>query len=204
ASARVVVPPGREFMVSATHAGLVSRIDVAVGDTVTKGQVLAQMASPAFLTLQREALQASHEHHLADSLLNRDQKLLAEGAIPKRRWDETRTLHDKNSAGDAEVRQVLSIAGMTPAEIDQLFKTQKLTDRLEIRAPVSGTVLERLVTTGERVDQLAALFRVADVSRLWLEIDLPPEQVDKVADGDVARVQGREISARIDSVGKQV
>lgn len=204
ASARVVVPPGREFMVSATHAGMVSRIDVAVGDTAAQGQVLAELVSPAFLALQREALQAAHEHRLADSLLARDQKLLSEGAIPKRRWEETRTLHDKNSAGDSEVRQVLAIAGMTGAEVEQLMKTQKLTDRLEIKAPVSGMVLERLVTTGGRVDQLAPLFRVADVSRLWLEIDLPPEQVNKIAEGDLVRVQGLDVRARIGSVGRQV
>lgn len=204
ASARVVVPPGREFMVSTPHAGLVSRVDVAVGDSVVQGQELAQLASAAFLTLQREALQASNEHRLADSLLSRDEKLLTEGAIPKRRWEETRNQHDKQSAGDSEVRQVLTIAGMSRAEVERLIKTQKLSDHLAIKAPMTGMVLEKLITTGQQVDQLAPLFRVADMSRLWLEIDLPPEQVGNVAMGDQVRVKGQALVARISGVGRQV
>lgn len=204
AAARVVVPPGREFMVSTPHAGLVSRVDVAVGDGVVQGQELAQLASAAFLTLQREALQAANEHRLADSLLSRDEKLLSEGAIPKRRWEETRNQHDKQSAGDSEVRQVLTIAGMTQAEVERLIKTQKLSDHLAIKAPMTGMVLEKLITTGQQVDQLAPLFRVADMSRLWLEIDLPPEQVGNVAVGDQVRVKGQDLIARISGVGRQV
>jgi cobalt-zinc-cadmium efflux system membrane fusion protein len=204
AAARVVVPPGREFMVSAPHAGLASRIDVAVGDTVKAGQVLAQLASPAFLAVQREALQAANEHRLADSVLTREQKLLAEGAIPQRRWEETRSLHDTRAASDNEVRQVLNIAGMSPAEVERLLKTQKLSDRLEIKSPMAGMVLEVRITTGQQVEQLAPLFRVADASRLWLEIDLPPEQVDKIAPGDIARVAGAKLSAKITGVGRQV
>lgn len=204
AAARVVVPSGRQFMVSAPHAGLASRIDVAVGDTVKAGQVLAQLASPAFLAAQREALQAANDHRLADSVLTRDKKLLAEGAIPQRRWEETRSVHDKHAASDNETRQVLSIAGMSPAEVERLMKTQKLSDRLEIKSPMAGLVLEVRITTGQQVDQLAPLFRVADVSRLWLEIDLPPEQVDKIAPGDVVRVTGSNLNAKIVGVGRQV
>lgn len=204
ASARVVVPPGQEFVVSAPQGGLVSRIDVAVGDTVQAGDLLAELASEAYVGLQRELLHAVGEHRLADMHLVRDRKLHEVGAIAQRRLQETLVQHDQSAASDSEARQVLAIAGMTDAELERLLKTKKLNNRMAIKSPVGGMVLERLATTGERVDQLAPLFRVADVSRLWLEINLPPERVGLVAVGDTVRIDGDARAARVEAVGRQV
>ncbi|HLF97728.1 MAG TPA: efflux RND transporter periplasmic adaptor subunit [Methylococcaceae bacterium] len=202
APARVVLPPQQEYVVSATQAGLVSRVAASAGEKVAAGQTLALLASPAFLALQRDYLHAVREHHLADSQVARDRRLLDAGAIPQRRYQETGVLHDKHSASDDEARQVLRLAGMNEDEIDALRKTAKLSDTLSIRAPFAGVVLENMAAAGRQVDQLAPLFRIANLDRLWLEIHLPQEQAAAILDGDL--VEAGAARGKITAVNRQV
>jgi len=202
APARVVLPPQQEYVVSATQAGLVSRVAASAGEKVAAGQTLALLASPAFLALQRDYLHAVREHHLADSQVARDRRLLDAGAIPQRRYQETGVLHDKHSASDDETRQVLRLAGMSEDEIDALRKTGKLSDTLMIRAPFAGVVLESMAAAGRQVDQLAPLFRIANLGRLWLEIHLPQEQAAAILEGDL--VEAGAAHGKIAVVNRQV
>ena len=55
-TARVTVPPAGEAVIAAPLPGLLTALNVDVGDSVDKGQVLADMMSPDFLELQREFL----------------------------------------------------------------------------------------------------------------------------------------------------
>lgn len=201
-SARVVLPPQQEYVVSAPQAGLVSRVTASAGEKVAVGQTLALLASPAFLALQREYLHAMREHHLADSQVARDKRLLDSGAIPQRRYQETGVLHDKHSASDDEARQVLRLAGMTDDEIDALRKTAKFSDTLSIRAPFAGVVLESMAAAGRQVDQLAPLFRVGNLGRLWLEINLPQEHAAAILDGDL--VEAGAARGKVTAVNRQV
>lgn len=202
AAARVVLPPQQEYVVSAPQAGLVSRVAASAGEKVAAGQTLALLSSPAFLALQRDYLHAVREHHLADSQVARDHRLLDAGAIPERRYQETGVLHDKHSASDDETRQVLRLAGMSEDEIEALRKTAKLSDTLSIRAPFAGVVLETLAAAGRQVDQLAPLFRIANLDRLWLEIHLPQEQAAAVLENDL--VEAGAARGKIGAVNRQV
>ena len=53
APAKVVIPAAYEYLVSASQAGLIIKLNAAVGDYVKKGQVLAQLNSPSLLSMQR-------------------------------------------------------------------------------------------------------------------------------------------------------
>ncbi|MCK5189308.1 MAG: biotin/lipoyl-binding protein, partial [Methylococcales bacterium] len=53
APAKVTIPPSQEYIVSAAQAGLVSKLNVTIGDRVEEDQVLALINSPELLSLQR-------------------------------------------------------------------------------------------------------------------------------------------------------
>jgi len=76
APAKVVIPPSQEYIVSAAQAGLISKLNVTIGDSVEKDQVLAHINSPNLLSLQRQLLKANSEKHLAWAGYQRDKKLL--------------------------------------------------------------------------------------------------------------------------------
>jgi cobalt-zinc-cadmium efflux system membrane fusion protein len=56
APAKVVIPPTQEYIVSAPQAGIIAKLNAAIGDKVVKGQILAQLNSSDLLTLQRNIL----------------------------------------------------------------------------------------------------------------------------------------------------
>lgn len=204
APATVVVPANHDVLISASQPGLLTQLSVNIGDAVAKGQVVAQVHSPELVTLQQQFLAAENELHLANLELQRDKKLLQEGVIAERRWQETQALQGSKSTLSSEARQLLAMAGMSAREIEGLRKTHTLTSVLNIRAPIDGVVLERAATLGARLDIQAPLYRVADLSQLWLEINVPQERLAQLKIGDRVQVDGANAQAVIRLLGQSV
>lgn len=204
APARVTLPPQNEYLVSASQAGLVSRVNVSLGMSIAKGQVLAEMQSPNLLALQRGVLDAATSFNLARAKLNRDKTLLAEGIIAKMRFQETQSDYDRYETALTEAEQVLAAAGVSAVDIRTLRQSRKLNSQLNVRSPIDGMVLERMVTAGQRVDVLAPLFRIGKLDELWLEIDMPQERMNEMRIGDKVRIENSNSVARITQIGQSV
>ena len=204
APAKVVVPPAHEYIVSAAQAGVIEKLDAAIGDRVVKGQVLAQLNSPDLLTLQQAYLKAGNTLQLVSAIYYRDKKLLEEGVISDRRWQETSSqYHSAVSEADGQ-KQLLEIAGMTADELEQLGKKHRLTRQLNVRAPIAGVVMERLAVAGTRVDMLAPIYRIANLDELWLEIAIPQERMSNIKIGDRVLIENSEAAAKITLLGQSV
>ncbi len=204
APAKVVIPPTQEYIVSAAQAGVIDKLNVAIGDKVAKGQILAQLNSPELLTLQREYLKAGAAQQASLLNYNRDKQLLEEGVIAKRRWQETNSEFNSAVSETDEQKQLLEIAGMTPGEVDQLAKTHRLTRQLNVRAPIAGVVMEREAVAGTHIDMMAPLYRIANLDELWLEIAIPQEHLSSIKIGDRVVVENSEVSAKIALLGQTV
>lgn len=204
ALAKVVVPPSQEYVVSASQAGLISKLSAATGDRVEKGQILAVIKSPDLLALQQQFLRAGNERRLAWLSYRRDQKLLLEGVISDRRWQETRSLYSSRSAELNEARQLLEIAGMSNHDINRLQKTRRLSSQLNIRSPIDGIVLERMAAVGERLNRLEPMYRIANLEQLWLEISIPQEKMNLVSKGDQVVIENSNVSATVDLMSQSV
>lgn len=204
APAKVVVPPEHEFVVSASQAGAVTKLNAAIGDTVKKGTVLAELNSSDLLTMQREYLKTLNELQLGTVFYQRDKKLAQEGVIADRRWQETQAQYRTFVSESDEHKQLLKIAGMSDAEITQLAKTHQLNSHLNLRSPITGVVLERMVSSGERVDSLAPIYRIADLNELWLEINVPQERISSLNIGDNVQIENSDMTAVIRLLGKNV
>ncbi|MDD5125940.1 efflux RND transporter periplasmic adaptor subunit [Methylovulum sp.] len=184
APAKIVVPPTQEYIVSASQAGLVMKLNAAIGDKVKQGEVLATVNSSDLLSMQRLYLKASSELMLGEIAYLRDKKLFDEGVIPERRWQETHSQYNALLSETNEHKQLLEIAGMTNNEIEQLKKTRHLSGLLNIRSPITGVVMERMIVAGARIDSLTPLYRIANFDELWLEINIPQERIGQIKIGD--------------------
>ena len=204
APAKVVIPPTNEYIVSASQAGLITELDAAIGDKVKNGEVVAQLNSPELLSMQRLYLKAASDMQLGSLSYERDKKLLADGVIAERRWQETRSQYNAFVNDVNERKQLLKIAGMTDDEIGRLGKTHQLTSQLNVRTAISGTVIQRMAVEGERVDILAPLYRIADLSELWLEINIPHERIGSIKVGDQVLIENTPVSAGITVLGQSV
>jgi cobalt-zinc-cadmium efflux system membrane fusion protein len=80
---------------------------------------------------------------------------------------------------------------------------------LRLSAPLSGVVIERSLALGQVVEAARTLFRVGDLSKLWLVAHAPERDAVRVAPRSTARVAiparpGQALSARVLQVGSQV
>lgn len=206
ATARVVIPPIADVVLSAPQGGLLASLTVSVGDKVSKGDGIAKLHSASFVSLQREFLDALNSWQLHQGAFDRDQTLYEEGIISARRLQEA-TARLKNAAARLnEHRQLLNFAGLTTADIKLLETRQRIVQALLVRAPFDGVILERMVNVGERLESMAPIMRLADVSSLWLEINVPQEKLNGIQSGmnvSVAGVQSR-VSAVVTTIGSAV
>lgn len=187
ATARVVLAPAGDAVIGAAQTGLLARVAANVGDEVVEGQVLAELKSPDFISLQREFLDALNAQRLVQTEHERDKQLHAEGIISARRLQETAMRKAIADAALDEHRQLLNFAGVRTEDIRSLESEQRLQAALLVRAPFSGVIAERMASTGERLDAMSPIYRLVDMSQLWLDINVPQERLAFIRPG--ARVQ---------------
>ncbi len=202
--AQVAVPVRQAHVVSAPQDGTLTLLLVALGDPVTAGQPLAQMQSPGLLEAQGALLEAQTRLTLAEAELARDQALFAEGLIPRRRLQATQADHDGQATSVDQWTQRLSLSGMSAEAVATLKRKRRLSGTLELRSPIAGAVLERMVDTGQAVAAAAPLFRVASLSPLWLEVHVPVDRVQGLLPGDPVLVAQSGIQGRILTLGPAV
>lgn len=202
--ALVTVAPAQVHLLAASQAGLLEYMPSAVGDEVVEGQVIARLKSPELVSLQRDFLQALSQQHLARAGLKRDEMLYREGIIAKRRYQETQSGHDETKAALDERRQALLLAGMAPQDIADLERNRRLSTTLQLRAPITGIVLERLAEPGQRLNVSDPIYRIANLDPLWLEIRVPLEHLPSLAAGAAVKVAAFGAEGRLLSVGRDV
>jgi len=197
ASATVVVPPGKEFTVSAPYAGQVSRLLVGVGDTVKAGTALAHFTSPMLGDARRLLNEASLDYKNASAAAQRDQAMFDEGIIPAVRLQLSRS---KQEAAQAQLhaREAELVAAGMRFDANTGYATGTL------KAPLSGTVSEAFVAVGQRVEAGAMLFKLADSSQLQLDVQLSSDKAAQLQVGDEVSIASRNAKAKIMGVSRAV
>jgi len=147
--------------VSLKVRGWVGRIEVdAVGDPVTKGQVLIRIYSPELYTAQEELLQA----------LRSQQRAKQEGS-------------DRTDYLVRAARNRLRLWDISDADIDAIAARGEPLRDLPIRAPVTGYVVEKNVSQGSAFEPGARLYRIAPLSRVWVEAEVYEFELASVSVG---------------------
>lgn len=183
---RVSIPNRGVELVSALVAGQVQSVLVNVGETVRPGTPLARVYSADWIAQQRTYLHAVAEADMTRQKLARDEMLLQDGIIAQSRLEETRAAHAMARATLNEQQQLLKLAGLDKAQIAKLQSAAAIDTVLTVVASMHGVVLEQNVTPGTRVEPGAPLFKLANASTLWVELQASQEQVGQLRIGDPA------------------
>jgi len=202
--AEIMIPVKQERIVSAPQSGLLDQLYVAAGQEVKKGQLIAHLTSSDLLSLQRDYLQALIQNKLMAKNLARDADLFKDGIIPQRRYLETESAYEEASATLAQRKQALRLTGMSDGAISTMNPSTGMNSGIAITAPISGQVLEQMVTTGQRVDMAMPLYRIAQLNPLWLEIHAPLEGLPFVKLGMQVQVPKQQASGKLIAVIRSV
>ena len=188
--AQIVIPTPQLWVVSAPVAGMVIALPVARGERVNPGQPLAVMQSPSFVSQQREYLNAVAQDLLAAQQLNRNTQLLQSNAVPQRVFDASQTEARLASIAVAERRQMLRLSGLSDEALSKLTSEAAINTTLSVAAPQSATVVEILVSPGQRVEQSAPLIKLARLTPLWVEIAIPASSIKAIRPGAKVEIEG--------------
>lgn len=193
--ATVLVPSSQQRVVAAPLPALVEALRVSVGDTVRAGQVIAVLRSAQAQELQHDVHVSRSHAALASATLARDEQLFKEGLIASARIEASRAqaglATEQREERELALRQAGGSAGKEGGGIT-------------LAAPISGVVLERQVVVGQRVDAATALYRLAVLAPLWLEMQVPAKEVSGARIGDAVSVTGSEARGRVIAVGHAV
>ena len=97
----------------------------------------------------------------------------------------------------AMAQENLSELGMTTEQIMELRETRKPQSRIRIKSPQSGTVIEKTAVEGDYVKTGQKLYRIADLTSVWLMLNLFPDDASAVR-------FGQEVEAEIQSMQGEV
>lgn len=135
------------------------------GMRVEKGEALATFYNPELWSLQREYLDA----------------------IARAQGDNASA---KGLVSAAEAR--LKVWGIEDAQLTAIRERGAAIEYLTVHAPISGTIIEKHVVEGSAVEAGAPLYRIADLSVVWIEADVFEDDIARIQPGQRARfaVQG--------------
>ncbi len=161
-------------------SGWVQRLLVEeTGQRVKKGQVLFTLYSPELYAAQVELLSALRERK--------------DGSVT--------VLADLAGAS----KQRLRLLGMSDGQIRRLIQRGKPWEHMPIAAPASGYVIDKAVVEGAHIEAGTRVYRIADLSRVWIdadvyEADLPYLKPGQAVRVDLPYVQKESFEGRLDYI----
>jgi len=153
------------------------------GATVKRGDLLARLVQADFRSM---VSQAAAKAELEQKNLERARALLANNTISQQELDAAEASARASQAALAQAQQALADS--------------------ELRAPFDGTILARLSNAGETVAPGQTVLRIADLSRMSIELGVPDHIVSRLKVGDevpvsISALEGQVFSGRVDEVG---
>ncbi|NIO39263.1 MAG: efflux RND transporter periplasmic adaptor subunit, partial [Burkholderiales bacterium] len=106
-------------------------------------------------------------------------------------------------------RQRLIELGMTESQLEQLEQAGEANSRMHLCAPISGTVIEKLAVEGQYVKEGQAIYKLADLSTVWLMLELFPEDASTIRYGqkveaEVQSLPGQTFTGRVAFIAPNV
>ncbi|MCX7734403.1 MAG: efflux RND transporter periplasmic adaptor subunit [bacterium] len=182
--------PGGIFMdetkvvhVSSKVSGIVVKSNFKVGDFVRKGEVLALIDSMEVGDLQNEYLKAKAELEIAQSSYERANLLFDQKVISKAEFLRRYGEYLSKKSNLESLRNKLRLFGFSEKEISFVEKERKISSQIRIVSPISGRIIEAHSVVGEIVEQSRPIFKIADLSNLWVVANIPEKDISKIREG---------------------
>jgi membrane fusion protein, heavy metal efflux system len=169
--------------------GRLVAVPAELGHSVARGAVLAVLDSVELGEAKAAYLRARARREVVARAFERESSLYEDQIVSEQRVLDAEAESREASADLAAARERLRLLGLDDGEIDALAWDDPEASRVAVRSPFAGRVVEREATLGELVDPEHRLFTVADLSTVWLWIDLYERDLAHVGVGDRVEVR---------------
>jgi Cu(I)/Ag(I) efflux system membrane fusion protein len=162
----------------------------SVGTLVKKDQKLASYYAPDFLSVASGFLSAIAAGPEAAAGHDGQRTTPFPGAVSKQGFSSLQGYSDR-----------LRNLGMSDVQIKQVADSRQLPTSIDVVAPAQGFILARNITPGQHFDHTMEFYRIADLSRVWVEAEVYEQEAPNLRPGGLAQItlrdEGRRLPARI-------
>ena len=192
--------PDRVAAIGARIGGRVRNVLKIEGDRVKSGDVLAEIES-AELGAAQAALISARAHHFAALANERREKELASAKISSNREAEVAAAAEASARAELQAAEgrVRAMGGTPNGE----------PGILQLRSPIDGRVVARHLLRGQFVEPTLTAFKVADLSRVFVELAVFERDVTTIHAGDkvefsVPGTGHKQVTGRVSYVGDEI
>jgi cobalt-zinc-cadmium efflux system membrane fusion protein len=205
----ITMDPDRVGRLAANVVGIVAELRKKLGDPVQKSEVIAVLDSREVADARGGYLSALVAYQLQSTLFERDRTLWQKQFTPEQQYLRTRAAFTEARVRVDLARQKLLALNLDRREIDETLgkqatatveakdatpadATAKSLQRYELRARITGRIVERKVDLGAPVGkegQEAEIYVIADLTKVWVELSVPAADLEKVKEGQTVTVK---------------
>ncbi|MCI0734569.1 MAG: efflux RND transporter periplasmic adaptor subunit [Methylococcaceae bacterium] len=172
-------------------SGVVVSVNRDLGQQVKKGDVLAVIDSQALAELRSQFLAARKRLDLARGTFEREKKLWQEKISAGQDYFAARQGFSEAEIASDLASERLRALGVPP----QATRRGGNLTRFEVRAPISGSIVQKAVATGETLKEDTDIFTVADLATVWAIITVYPKDLGIIQIGQQAIIKATAFEA---------
>lgn len=196
------VPNQNKARIGSLYSGVIKTLLVQPGNAVRKGQIVATISNPQFITVQEEFLGNIPRITMAQQELTRQQELNQGNAGILKNLQAAEANLKALQTRQQALREQIRLMGVSP---DKLSAGQ-LVSVLSVRSPINGVVSNVNIQIGSYVDTNVPVMDIVDNSQLHLDLfvyekDLPRLRENQQIHFTLTNNPGQEYDAQIYSLG---
>jgi membrane fusion protein, heavy metal efflux system len=168
-------------------SGRIARLYIKPGETVVRGQKLAEIESTELTRLQLQLLDSLNRFELSNNTLSRVETLVREQVVAGRELTEAKAAESESKAAVGIAKSKLKRLRLTDDQIETVIRTKQPIPSLAIESPLTGVAIHTDLALGKFVEPTEHLFEVMDLSTASVRIDVAELDLAKVKTGQPAK-----------------
>ena len=165
-------------------SGIASEVRKKVGDRVREGEIMAIIESRELADAKSAYLTAREKFKLAEFEFKRKERLWKDKIVAEKDYLKAKKMFAEAQIELMAREQKLHALGLTDEEVRALKNHRDVPlTRYELLSPITGVVLERHITKGEFVSTDMTVFKIADLSRVWILLAIYEKDIPYVREG---------------------
>lgn len=197
------VEPNSIASVSAPLGGYIQSPGLMPGQSVRKGQILATLENPEFITLQQDYQESLSRYEYLEKEYQRQQELREIDVNSAKTFQQTTSEYKIIKTRVNALEQKLALAGISKS----VLKSGEIVRTANIYAPIDGFIKTSNINLGKYVNPTDVLFELVNKNNLYLELnafekDISSIQVGQTVKYSLANENSYSRSAKVYLIGK--
>lgn len=186
---KIILQPDRWVHILPKVSGIAKETRKNIGDSVRRGEIVAILESREMAEMKAAYLVALEKEKLALTQLEREEQLFRKKISAEQVYIQAKSAYSEALINLRLAKQKLKTFGLNDIEIINLsMQNEPDISLYEIRSPLDGQIISRHITQGELVKTATAIYEVANLLEVWVEIDIYPKDLFKVNEGQWVEV----------------